>query len=89
MAICDVCLHKRKVFDESLGWVWSCKAHRSFIIPECLSKWDVMEAVRSGKCEFFNKPIKFDANGFTLVCAEEEPPQQQIEEDDDFPVVCD
>lgn len=49
-----------------------------------------MEAVRSGKCEFFNKPIKFDANGFTLVCAEEEPPQQQIEEDDDdFPVVCD
>ena len=89
MAICDICIHKRKVFDESLVWVWRCKAYRSFIIPECLSRWDVMEAVRNGKCEFFNKPIRFDVNGFAYVCAEEEPPQQQIDEDDDFPVVCD
>jgi hypothetical protein len=48
-----------------------------------------MAAIRDNECEFFNKPIKFDVNGFALVCAEEEPPQQQIEEDDDFPVVCD
>ena len=88
MAICDMCSHKRKVSDESLGWVWRCKAYRSFILPECLSKWDVMVAIRDNECEFFNKPVKFDINGFAYICAEEEL-QQQIEEDDDFPVVCD
>lgn len=88
MAICDRCIYKKHVFDESLGWVWKCKAYHSFIIPECLSNWDVIEAVRNGKCEFFNKPIKFDTNGFAYVCSEAEP-EQCIDEEDDFPIVFD
>lgn len=89
MAICDGCIHKRHIFDEdTVGWCWKCRAYRSFVIPECLSSWHVMEAVRNGRCEFFNKPIKFDANGFAYVCEEAEE-QHCIDEEDDFPVVFD
>ena len=89
MTICDRCIHKQKVFDESLGWVWRCKSHRSFILPECLSKWEVVTAIRDNECEFFNKPIKFDVNGFAYVCSEDIPQQYIDEDDDDFPVICD
>ena len=67
MDICKKCFHRVKLFDEYVGECVKCLALQTYIIPEPLQSNGFYEVQKTGKCEFFNKEIYYDEDGFTRI----------------------
>lgn len=67
MGICKDCFHKVKDFDAFVGECIRCIPRRTFLVPEPLQGNGFYEVQKTGKCEFYNKEIYFDEEGFARV----------------------
>lgn len=67
MDICKKCSNRVKLFDEYVGECVKCLALQTYIIPEPLQSNGFYEVQKTGKCEFFNKEIYYDEDGFTRI----------------------
>lgn len=65
--ICDNCTNRVKEFDEYVGMCVKCIALRTYLIPECLQDNGFDEVQRTGECEFYNKDVVFDEDGFARI----------------------
>ena len=67
MEVCENCIHKVKGFNEFVGAFVECVARRTYIVPEPYQSNGFYEVQKTGKCEFKNKEIYFDKDGFAKV----------------------
>ena len=67
MDICKNCFHRVKGFDEFVGEYVKCIALRTYLIPEPYQTNGFYEVQKTGKCEFCNKEIYFDEDGFVKI----------------------
>lgn len=65
--ICDKCSNRVKCFDEYIGECVKCVPRKTFLLPEPLQGDGIDEVLKTGKCEFHNKDIYFDEDGFPKV----------------------
>ena len=67
MDICKKCFHRVRLFDEYIGECVKCLALQTYILPEPLQGNGFYQVQKTGKCEFFNKEIYFDQDGFANI----------------------
>ena len=67
MGICKKCFHRAQIFDEYIGECVKCLARKAYILPDPLKSNEIDEVEITGKCEFFNKEIYFDKEGFARI----------------------
>lgn len=65
--VCDNCIHRNKYFDEYIGWCVWCIPRKAYILPDPLSNWEIEEVISKGECEYKDKEIYFDEDGFARI----------------------